>query len=228
MPSRGTSLQRFLTYLRPYRLLVALAAVLGIVRYLIPLALPWAVKVLVDDYLVARAARPPIGLDVLMAGLVALFLVFGVVSYWRSYLAGLAGHRLIFDLRRDLYQHVQRMSLSFFERRKIGAVVARMTSDIASAQNFVGAAFVNTAMDLASIAAILVVLWLAHWKLALVAVVVLPFYAVISHPSDAPHPAPESGHSRPAGGVLGGVARADGGDGDDPSVHAGGGRGTDV
>lgn len=181
MPSRGTSLQRFLTYLRPYRPLVALAAVLGIVRYLIPLALPWAVKVLVDDYLVARATRPPIGLDVLMAGLVALYLVFGVVSYWRSYLAGLAGHRLIFDLRRDLYQHVQRMSLSFFDRRKIGAVVARMTSDIASAQNFVGAAFVNTAMDLASIAAILVVLWLAHWKLALVAVVVLPFYAVISH-----------------------------------------------
>src|SRR5919198_1056524 len=183
MSSRGNSLQRFLTYLRPYRSLVALAAVFGIIRYLIPLALPWSVKVLVDDVLGGGASRtqPHIQLDVLMAGLVALYLVFGVVSYWRSYLAGLAGHRLIFDLQGDLYQHVQRMSLSFFDRQRIGAVVARMTSDIASAQNFVGAAFVNTAMDLASIVAILVVLAVAHWKLALVAVVVLPCYAVISH-----------------------------------------------
>src|SRR5581483_5490642 len=102
------------------------------------------------------------------------------VSYWRSNLAGMAGHRLIFDLRRDLYQHIQRMSLSFFDRQRIGEVVARMTSDIASAQNFVGAAFVNTAMDLASIVAIVVVLWVAHWKLALVALAVLPCYALIS------------------------------------------------
>ncbi len=181
MRSRGNSLHRFLTYLRPYRSLVALAASFGMVRYLIPLALPWSVKVLVDDFLGAARARPRIPLDLLMAALVALYLVYGVVSYWRSYLAGLAGHRLIFDLRRDLYQHVQRMSLSFFDRQRIGAVVARMTSDIASAQNFVGAAFVNTAMDLASILAIIVVLWIAHWKLALVAVVVLPCYAVISY-----------------------------------------------
>ena len=181
MSSRGNSLHRFLTYLRPYRSLVALAASFGVVRYLIPLALPWSVKVLVDDFLGAARARPRIPLDLLMAALVALYLVYGVVSYWRSYLAGLAGHRLIFDLRRDLYQHVQRMSLSFFDRQRIGAVVARMTSDIASAQNFVGAAFVNTAMDLASILAIFVVLWIAHWKLALVAVVVLPCYAVISY-----------------------------------------------
>jgi subfamily B ATP-binding cassette protein MsbA len=181
MTTRGNSLWRFLTYLRPYRSLVALAAAFGIVRYLIPLALPWSVKVLVDDFLGATRARPLIQLDLLMAALVALYVVFAIVSYWRSYLAGLAGHRLIFDLRRDLYQHVQRMSLSFFDRQRIGAVVARMTSDIASAQNFVGAAFVNTAMDLASILAIIVVLWVAHWKLALVAVAVLPCYAVISH-----------------------------------------------
>jgi subfamily B ATP-binding cassette protein MsbA len=181
MTTRRNSLRRFLTYLRPYRSLVALAAAFGIVRYLIPLALPWSVKVVVDDFLGPPGARPRIRLDLLMAALVALYLVFGVVSYWRSYLAGVAGHRLIFDLRRDLYQHVQRMSLSFFDRQRIGAVVARMTSDIASAQNFVGAAFVNTAMDLASIFAILVVLWVAHWKLALVAVAVLPCYALISH-----------------------------------------------
>lgn len=165
--------------MRPYRRVIALAVVFGVVRYLIPLALPWTLKVLVDDFLRA-GGRPRIQLHVLMAGLVVLYVLFGVISYWRSYLAGLAGHRVIFDLRLDLYQHLQRMSLSFFDRQKIGAVVSRMMGDIASAQNFVGAAFVNTAMDLASIAAIAVLLVIQHWKLALVSLAVLPFYAWVN------------------------------------------------
>jgi ABC-type multidrug transport system fused ATPase/permease subunit len=174
------SLQRFLAYVRPYRTVIALATACGVVRYLIPLVLPWTLKIVVDEFLVPTGARPRTQLDLLIVGLIALYAVYAVVSYWRSYLAGLAGHRLIFDLRRDLYHHIQRMSLSFFDRQRVGAVVARMTSDIASAQNFVGAAFVNTAMDVAAISGVVAVLFVAHWKLALVALAVLPCYAVIT------------------------------------------------
>jgi ATP-binding cassette, subfamily B, putative efflux pump len=174
------SLHRFLAYVAPYRAVIALATTCGVVRYLIPLVLPWTLKVVVDEFLAPTGARPRTQLHLLMAGLIALYAVFGIVSYWRSYLAGLAGHRIIFDLRRDLHQHVQRMSLSFFDRQRIGEVVARMTSDIASAQNFVGAAFVNTAMDLASIVSVVAVLCVVHWKLALVALAVLPCYGVIT------------------------------------------------
>src|SRR5437762_2854299 len=174
------SLQRFLAYVAPYRATIALATACGVVRYLIPLVLPWTLKVVVDEFLVPTGARPPTQLHLLMVGLIALYVVFGIASYWRSYLAGLAGHRLIFDLRRDLHHHVQRMSLSFFDRQRIGEVVARMTSDIASAQNFVGAAFVNTAMDLAAISGVVLVLLIANWKLALVALAVLPCYAWVS------------------------------------------------
>src|SRR5207248_11365167 len=116
----------------------------------------------------------------LSGGLVAVFVVYRIASYCRSYLARLGVHRLIFDLRRDLHHHVQRISLSFFDRQRIGEVVARMTSDIASAQNFVGSAFVNTAMDVAAISGVVVVLLVAHWKLALVALAVLPCYAWVS------------------------------------------------
>src|SRR6266581_2146992 len=154
------SLQRFLAYVAPYRATIALATACGVVRYLIPLVLPWTLKIVVDEFLVPVGGRPRTQLHLLMMGLI--------------------GHRLIFDLRRDLHHHVQRMSLSFFDRQRIGEVVARMTSDIASAQNFVGAAFVNTAMDLASISAIVAVLFLVHWKLALVAMAVLPCYALLS------------------------------------------------
>ncbi|MBI3084113.1 MAG: ABC transporter ATP-binding protein [Candidatus Omnitrophica bacterium] len=185
-PDGGTassrkSLKRFLSYVRPYRGVLAAAVAFGIVRYLVPLALPWTLKVLVDDFLQAHSARPHVHLHLLMAGLCALYVLYALASYWRSYLAGLAGHRLIFDLRQALYLHVQRMSLSFFDRQRIGAVVSRMTTDIASAQNFVGAAFVNTVMDLSCVAVIILLLFLAHPKLALVSLAVLPCYGLVSY-----------------------------------------------
>ena len=175
------SLARFLAFVRPYRGLLAAAVAFGIVRYLVPLALPWCIKILVDDFLVHGTARPHLQLHLLMAGLCGSYVVYALASYWRSYLAGLSGHRLIFDLRQALYLHVQRMSLSFFDRQKIGAVVSRMTTDIASAQNFVGAAFVNTVMDSACVVIIIGLLVWVHPKLALVSLSVLPAYALLSH-----------------------------------------------
>src|SRR3989338_8693715 len=145
------SLTRFLAYVRPYRRVLVAAVSCGVIRYLVPLALPWTVKILVDEFFPAGSARPHAHLHLLMAGLIVLYAVYAIASYWRSFLAGLAGHRVIFDLRQALYLHLQRMSLSFFDRQRVGAVISRMTTDIASAQNFVGAAFVNTVMDLSCV-----------------------------------------------------------------------------
>ena len=170
-----------MAYVGPYKLLISIAMACGIVRYLIPLVMPWMLKVLVDDFLSPASHRSHRELHVLMSGVTGLFIVFGVTSYYRSYLSGLSGHRIIFDLRQKLYLHVQRMSLSFFDRHKIGGVVAHMTSDIAAAQNFVGSALINTAMDLACVGAIIFVLLRVHWQLALVSLSILPLYAVSNH-----------------------------------------------
>jgi len=175
------SLKRFLAFVRPYHRILALAIACGVVRYVVPLALPWTVKILVDDFFSAHGTRPHAQLHLLMTGLCVLYAVYAVASYWRSYLAGLAGHRVIFDMRQALYLHLQRMSLSFFDRQRVGAVISRMTTDIASAQNFVGAAFVNTAMDLSCVVVIIVLLFLAHPTLAVVSLLVLPFYAVSTY-----------------------------------------------
>ena len=180
-PQTPRSLRRFLAYVRPYRSILLIAILCGIIRYLVPLALPWTVKILVDEFFPAGSTRPHVQLHLLMAGLCALYAIYAITSYWRSYLAGVAGHRVIFDLRQALYLHLQRMSLSFFDRQRIGEVVSRMTTDIASAQNFVGAAFVNTAMDLSCVAVIIGVLFVVHPTLALVSLSVLPFYALISY-----------------------------------------------
>ena len=175
------SLRRFLSYTKPYRGLIDVAVEFGIIRYLIPLIMPWTLKILVDDYLQPGHHRPVLQLHLLMLGLCGLYAIYALTSYLRSYLAGVAGHRLIFDLRQALYVHIQRMSLSFFDRQRIGAIVARMTGDIASAQNFVGSALINTAMDLACVVVIIGLLFATHWKLALVSLSVIPCYALVSH-----------------------------------------------
>src|SRR5436190_7875152 len=64
---RSTPLKRFLGFIRPYRRLLGLAALCGIARYLIPLSLPWAVKILVDDFLLAQGSRPRSQIHLLMA-----------------------------------------------------------------------------------------------------------------------------------------------------------------
>jgi ATP-binding cassette, subfamily B, putative efflux pump len=176
-----TSLSRFLEYITPYRGLITIAVLCGIIRYMIPLAMPWTLKVLVDEFLTPNAPHDFPRLNFLMMGLCALYLVYTLMSYLRSYLAGLSGHRIIFDLRQKLYLHVQQMSLSFFDRQKIGSVVAHMTSDIAAAQNFVGSALINTAMDMACVLSIIALLYFVHWKLALVSLIVIPLFAVINY-----------------------------------------------
>ena len=102
----STPLKRFLGFIRPYRRLLSLAALCGIVRYLIPLSLPWAVKILLDDFLLVQGSRPRSQIHLLMLGLCALYAFYGAISYWRSYLAGLVGHSVILDLRQALYRHV--------------------------------------------------------------------------------------------------------------------------
>ncbi len=175
------NLRRFLAYLRPYHGLIALAMACGVVRYIIPLVMPWTLKILVDDFLKPGSGHSELQLHALMLSLCGLYAVYGMISYFRSYWAGRAGHALIFDLRQELYLHLQRMSLSFFDRQQIGAIVARVTGDIASAQNFVGSALINTAMDMACVVLIIAVLFAMHWRLALVSLGVIPFYALVSY-----------------------------------------------
>ena len=109
-----------------------------------------------EDYLRWVAAHLPAAWDaqstwglfnVLAATLLVVYVVWGVAMYYRSYWAQLAGHRVMLDLRTDLFQHIQRLSHSFFLSRQSGGIVSRLTADIALAQNFVGAAMTNIWMD---------------------------------------------------------------------------------
>ena len=159
---------RFLSFIKPYWHFVSVASVAGVLRYIIPLSVPWAVKIIVDDVLTGSLSHENLNLLFwLVGGLFAAYLVWMIASYLRLYFTGLVENRIVFDVRHHLFLHVQKMSLNFFERRKIGSVVSRMIHDINVAQDLVGYGVTATLMDLSSVVVIAAIMVYVHWELAL-------------------------------------------------------------
>jgi subfamily B ATP-binding cassette protein MsbA len=192
---------RFLSYVAPHKWYIVGAAAAGCFKFLIPLTFPLVLKYVTDVVLMQQPAavgeptnrliegwcRAAIGLlpiedssggrlFVVAGSLLALYAALGIASYYRGYWAGQARHRMIFDLRYDLFQHIQNMSHAFFDERRSGAIVARFISDIGSAQNFVGSALTNVWMDGVALAVVVWILFVLEPRLALVALGVMPFY----------------------------------------------------
>jgi len=173
------TLKRFFSYVRPYRAWIIAAAVAATLKFGIPLAFPLVVKEIVD-LLVAPPPFNRLRLHEMMGAMLAVYVIWTVISYLRSYFADRVSQRMIFDLRQEFFQHVQTLSLGFFERRQVGTVASRLLSDVAIAQNFVSAAFINTVMDLSTLAIIAVILLNENTVLALMAFTVMPVYAALN------------------------------------------------
>ena len=167
-------IKRFLSYVKPYRRLIIVATICGLLKYNIPLIFPWVFKDVID-HLLSPSLYDTTKLHYTMLAMIVLYSFWAVVTYFRSYYADQAGQRLVFDLRHELYVHLQRMSLSFYEKRQVGSVASRLLGDIAVAQNFVGAAFTNTVMDASSLFLIAFLLFRMNWQLALVSISIFLF-----------------------------------------------------
>jgi ABC-type multidrug transport system fused ATPase/permease subunit len=177
--STSGNLRRFLAYARPYRCRMVLSTVVGVVKYNLPVVFPWILKEVIDGVLSGKPGRTGLGLDQLMALSAILFVVYAGICHLRTYIADRLGQTIIFDVRRDLFRHLQRLPIEFFQRYQTGVISSRLITDVNMAQTFVGLAATNVFMDLTSLSSITIVIVLMNWKLALVAYSTLPLYVVI-------------------------------------------------
>lgn len=167
----GRLLRRIVTYLMPYKgwVLVAFVTVM-IAAFLGPLR-PKLVQVAIDSYIVTGE------LEGLRRIILLLFLVLvgeGVLSFVNSYLTQWIGQQAIFDLRTRLFRHIQRQSLSFFDRNPVGRLITRVTSDIESLSDVLSAGVVTIMGDLFRLIFIAYFMFSLNWILALVTLAVLP------------------------------------------------------
>jgi ATP-binding cassette subfamily B protein len=169
--------RRFWPYARPYRR--TLAAVLGLAALgpFIDAATVWMFKVAVDDVLVPRDAALFVWVAAAYLGLVVLD---GVVSFADDYLSASVTERFLLRLRTDVFRHLQRLSPSFHDRRRLGDTMSRVTGDVAAIEGFVLSGVVDALSALVRIAVFGTVLVLLSWRLTLVALVAGPLFWLAS------------------------------------------------
>jgi ATP-binding cassette, subfamily B, bacterial MsbA len=170
-----TRWQRLMGFIRPQRGLVVQAAFCLMTMACIQLSMPWAIKVVIDDVMTSNENMGL--LTAILVGLLLLYALREVLFHVSQYLIGYATLHVVFDLRRALFRHLQRMSLRFYNERRTGQIVSRVINDVGSIAQLMqqGASAVVT--NLFMLAACLAIIFVIRWDLALVSCFVVPMYA---------------------------------------------------
>jgi subfamily B ATP-binding cassette protein MsbA len=180
MATRRSNLRRFLAYARPYGRRLVLSTIIGVIKYNLPVVFPWILKEVVDGALAGKPGHTGLGLDALMGAALLLFLIYSLTCHLRTFVADHLAQEIIFDVRQELFKHLQRLPIDFFQRYQTGVISGRLITDVHMAQRFIGLAGTNIFMDLTSLLSISVVILIMNWKLALIALCTLPLYVLIN------------------------------------------------
>lgn len=171
----GRVVWRLLGFAKPYTWQIVLSGVLMLLGTAIELAPPYLTKILVDSVLVPRQN---LHLLVVILSVLALSRLLGVVlSIWRGRLSAWLGARLVFEVRARLFQHLQWLSLSFYDKRHTGAIMSRITQDTGALYDFLVDGVSSLIVNLLLLIGITVVLFWMNWKLA--ALILLPTPVVV-------------------------------------------------
>jgi len=165
-------MRRLIKYLKPYRWHVALGIVLSLLVSAMEAVRPYFTKIAVDINIVQGDKQ---GLLVTMLVFLAIMIVRGFIQYANAYLTQWIGQRTIFDLRMEVFQHLQRLSLKFYDHNPIGRLITRVTNDVEVLNDMFSSGIVMVFSDVFTIAGIFYFMFSMNWKLALVTLSVLPF-----------------------------------------------------
>lgn len=173
-------------------LTIALVAVLG--ETLTDILQPWPIKIIVDNILQNKKLPHWLGaivsgyfghnkfsiLNFSVAAVAAIAVLGAVSSYVEKYMTTSVGQWVTHDLRRTLYNHIQRLSLAEHDETRTGDLISRVTDDIDAVQNFINSALLGIVVDLLTLVGMMGVMLYVNWKFTLIALSVVPaLFAVV-------------------------------------------------
>src|SRR5271165_5116836 len=181
-------MKRLLTYLRPYRWQVVVALIAIILKAGADVLGPYLTKVAIDKYLANRteahslldpflSSQPLVGIAQISAIYIGLLLVSFLFEFTQTYIMQWVGQKVMFDLRAQIFRHLQRLHISFFDRNPVGRLVTRVTSDVDALNEMFTAGVVSIFEDIFVLVGILAIMLDMSWKLALITFAVLPLIA---------------------------------------------------
>lgn len=163
--------KRLLSYFKPYKLQIALATILTITISALAAVRPRLTPIAIDDK-IANKDIP--GLQWIVIILLGTLILQGAIQYIMAYLTSWIGQKIIYDLRKKVYEHTINLNLKFFDNNPIGRLVTRVTNDIEVLYEVFSSGLVTAFGDIFTIIWILYFMFTLDWKLSLVSLSVLP------------------------------------------------------
>jgi len=172
----------YLQFVKPYTPWIVLTLVVGAIKFGIPLTLPLIHKYVIDSLLLNAALPAEAKIRQLLAVLAGAFLLFVVlripIEYYRQYLAQLVTSRILFDIRSRLYDHLQKLSVRFYQNRKVGEIISRFINDVEQTKNLVEVGLMNIWLDMFTLTFAIGLMFYLNTQLTLIAISIFPLYAV--------------------------------------------------
>jgi ATP-binding cassette subfamily B multidrug efflux pump len=182
-------MRRLLTYLRPYRWQVAVALVSIIFKSFADVLGPYLTKVAIDRYLAPAKGvtsgvwswlnpRPLTGIAQIASIYVGLLVFSFLLEFLQTYYMQWTGQKVMFDLRSQIFRHLQRMHVAFYDKNPVGRLVTRVTTDVDALNEMFTSGVVSIFEDVFVLAGIIGIMLCMNWKLALITFATLPFIVV--------------------------------------------------
>lgn len=169
------TVRRIAGYARPYRRQIAAFLLLVVAGAVVVVANPLLMKAIIDDGILPKRTGVVIGLAVAIATLAVVDAGLTLAQRWFS---ARIGEGLIYDLRTEVFDHVQRMPVAFFTRAQTGALVSRLNTDVIGAQRALTSTLSSVVSNIVSLVLVLAAMLVLSWQVTLVALVLLPIFIV--------------------------------------------------
>ena len=178
--SERRTLRQIIGFFGPYRARLAAIAVLILITVSIGVVNPILLKLIIDNLL--PGGDQDLGLLWLQAGLmIVLPIITSGLGVWQAYLSNVVGQRVMNDLRLALYRHLQWMPLRFFTETRTGEIQSRIANDVGGVQSVVTDTASSLLANLATVLTTVIAMWILDWRLTLLSLGLLPFFAYITY-----------------------------------------------
>ncbi|CAM3902264.1 ABC transporter ATP-binding protein [Alkalicoccus chagannorensis] len=174
------SIKRYLAFIKPYWKQIIITILIGMLKFGIPLLIPLILRYVIDDVIGAENMTTQDQMSSLIWVMGGAFFIFVVlrppIEYYRQYFAQWTGNRILYDIREQLFDHLQKLSLKFYSNRKAGEIISRVINDVEQTKNFIMTGMMNIWLDMFTIiVAIIIMLTMDVW-MTLAAVALLPLF----------------------------------------------------
>ena len=163
--------KRLLRFILPYKKRLVVAVICMAFSGASNVVVPWLIKDVIDKVL---ANKDIYTLNLIVIGILALFFARGFFYFGERYLMSYVGHKIVNDIREALYRHLQKLSLSYFDKRKTGNIMSNLTNDVTALQTAIAGNLISFVQEAVILIGSLGSMLLLYWKLTLLTLVIVP------------------------------------------------------